>query len=423
MTSLLPVVDDAVGQGTTEQDTDGAWASRGRRTLVILVLAVLLLAPAVRIGLRGPHSGLQWFQVTGAVVLTVIVVWRVSSAQFGEGRIGGHGAQWIPVLVISSLALGLFIAGGPNWLATVAVAATVCGRFSRSPAPAIAAVVVFTVTGLILAAVHHYESGNVVAVLLVAPLSALFAYSAAARAETLSKLRRTRAELARAAVAEERLRIARDLHDLLGHSLSLITLKAELAGRVIGTDPDRAAQEISELESVARQSLADVRGAVAGFRQPDLAGELVAARQLLDAAGIATRITSADTTGLPQAVDSALAWAVREGATNVVRHSTATQVFITVSVDPVTVVAEIRDNGQAATDDDRPLRGAEPGPSALTAGPDGRAALARLRPAFAGSGLAGLAERVRSLGGEMAAGAIGGHGFLLRVAIPLTAQA
>ncbi len=418
MTSLFPVADDAVGRGTTGQEAGGPWASRGHRILISLVLAVLLLAPARQIVQRGPHSDLQWFQLIGAVMFTGIIAWRISSARPGDRQTG-----WVSLLVINSLALALFIAGGPNWLATAAVAVGICGRFSRNPAPAIGAALVFSVTGLILVAAHHYGSGNVVAVLLVAPLSALFAYSAAGRLETLSKLRRTRAELARAAVAEERLRIARDLHDLLGHSLSLITLKAELAGRVLRTDPDRAATEISELESVARQSLADVRGAVAGFRQPDLAGELVAARRLLDAAGIAATISSADTATLPQEVDSALAWAVREGATNVVRHSTATEVFITVSVDPATAVAEIRDNGKAATGGDRPLRSAEPGQSALTTGPDGRATLARLRPAFAGSGLAGLTERVRGLGGEIAAGAVGGHGFLLRVAIPVTAQA
>jgi two-component system, NarL family, sensor histidine kinase DesK len=398
-------------------DTDGPW-SRYRRMLIGIALAVLVLQPGnvFQILLHGPASDLQWFQLTGAFVLTGIVLWL-----FSRAATPGWRAHWVSLIAISALALALFITGGANWLATVAVAAAICGRFSRTVAPVIAAALVFSLTGLILAIVHHYASGNVAAVLLIAPLAALFAYSATGRAETLSRLRRTRAELARAAVAEERLRIARDLHDLLGHSLSLITLKAELAGRVIGTDPDRAAREISELESVARQSLADVRGAVAGFRQPDLGGELVAARQLLDAAGIAAEITSAETAGLPQEVDSALAWAVREGATNVVRHSTATRVSITVSVDPAQAVAEIRDNGQPAPSGRGPSPTSGSAPPGLTAGPDGRATLARARPAFAGSGLAGLAERVRSLGGEIAAGAVGGHGFLLRVAIPLIA--
>jgi two-component system, NarL family, sensor histidine kinase DesK len=393
-------------------ETDGPWVSRYRRILIGVFFAVLVLEP-FRIVLRGAHSDLEWLEAAGAVVLAGIVFWQFSSADLGVRR-----THWAILLAVSALALPLFIAGGPSRLATVAIAAATCGRFSRTAAPVIATALVFSLTGWVLAIIHHYQSGNLIAVLLIGPLSALFAYSATTRAETLDKLRRTRAELARAAVAEERLRIARDLHDLLGHSLSLITLKAELASRVIGTDPDRAAKEISELEAVARQSLADVRGAVAGFRQPDLAGELVAARQLLDAAGIAAEITPAETAGLPQELDSALAWAVREGATNVVRHSTASRVFITVSIEDARAVAEIRDNGQPAPVRNGPLRGS--GPAALTAGPDGQATAARPRPAFAGSGLAGLAERVRSLGGEISAGAVGGHGFLLRVAVPLS---
>jgi two-component system, NarL family, sensor histidine kinase DesK len=222
-------------------------------------------------------------------------------------------------------------------------------------------------------------------------------------------------------VAEERLRIARDLHDLLGHSLSLITLKAELAGRVMSSDPERAAREVAELESVARQSLSDVREAVAGFRQPDLAGELAAARQMLDAAGITAEVQSIDTGSLPQEVDAALAWAVREGTTNVVRHSRATHVSILISAGPAAAVAEISDNGPAAPDEAARLANQTlPVPAP---GPGDPAAVIRARPAFAGSGLAGLAERVRGLGGELAAGTVGGQGFLLRVVVPLAPQA
>ena len=208
------------------------------------------------------------------------------------------------------------------------------GRYSQSPLPAVIGAAACGIAGLTISVVHGYQSGLILAAGFIAPMAGLFAYSAGRRADTLRMLRRTRAELARAAVAEERLRIARDLHDLLGHSLSLITLKAELAGRVISADPARAAREIAELETVARQSLSDVREAVAGFRQPDLAGELVAARQLLDAAGIASQISSAGAADLPQDVDAALAWAVREGTTNVVRHSKATHVAIAVTAGP-----------------------------------------------------------------------------------------
>jgi two-component system, NarL family, sensor histidine kinase DesK len=388
-----------------------------RRTLVSALVAFALLQPAIN-ELGHPLDGRGWFQVIGAVVLTGLVCWRVSSTE-----IGSHPAPWLSLAAILALGLALFAVGGANWIATLAVTAAAFGRYSRTPVPAIVGAATCGAAGLIVSVVHGYQSGLTVAATIIAPLAGLFAYSAGRRAETMTMLRRTRAELARAAVAEERLRIARDLHDLLGHSLSLITLKAELAGRVIGADPDRAAREIAELEKVARTSLSDVREAVAGFRQPDLAGELAAARQLLDAAGIASDISSAGAGDLPQDVDAALAWAVREGATNVVRHSKATHVAIRVSSGAATAMAEISDNGPAAGELGSPASAPTAGVAALAAGPAGRAAAGRARPAFAGSGLAGLAERVRGLGGELAAGALEPQGFLLRVVVPLRPQA
>jgi two-component system sensor histidine kinase DesK len=411
---LLPSLDHMNQDGPSlfAQDPDDQQVASVRRVVICAAIAFILLQPAFHL-LHGPDTGLQWFQLLGAVALAVVVIWRFASTGLSD-----RGVPLVELVIILALAIALFVVGGIGWLGTVAVAAAACARFSRTPWPAVAGATACVIAGIVLIFAHHYPSGNTFSVIVVAPLSALFAYSAARRADTLAMLRRTRAELARAAVAEERLRIARDLHDLLGHSLSLITLKAELAGRVLGADPDRAAREIAELESVARQSLSDVREAVAGFRQPDLAGELVAARQLLDAAGIASQIAGAGALRLPQPVDAALAWAIREGTTNVVRHSRASHVRIKVTTDQDTATAEISDNGPAAAE--QPGHPAAPVGPVPTAGPQGRAAATRIRPAFAGSGLAGLAERVRSLGGELAAGAIEPEGFLLRVVVPLS---
>jgi two-component system, NarL family, sensor histidine kinase DesK len=390
------------------------FGSRPRRIAITIVIAFVLLAPAYHHHAR-LVTGQGWFEVAAAIVMTGLCVWVVNFTDPYDPH-----APWAPVVVVLGLGIALFAAGGENWLGALAVSAALAGRWSRTATVAVLGSGACTLTGAVVATVHHYSFGNTISVVLTPPLAGLFAYSMARRIETLDSLRRTRAELARAAAAEERLRIARDLHDLLGHSLSLITIKAELAGRLMSADPDRAGKEIAELESVARQSLSDVREAVAGFRQPDLAGELVAARQLLDAAGIVTQITAADTEGLSRDVDSALAWAVREGATNVVRHSRATQVAIQVSRNRAAVVAEIKDNGPAAPEEN----GAGPAlPAARTTGPDGRAEINRARPVFGGSGLAGLAERVRGLGGELAAGSVEPRGFLLRVVVPLTPQA
>ena len=210
---------------------------------------------------------------------------------------------------------------------------------------------------------------------------------------TIGDLRAAQQEIARLAVAEERLRLARDLHDLLGHSLSLITLKSELAGRLLHADRERAAAEIADVERVARQSLREVREAVAGLRRPTLDAELAGVRDLLAAAGIQTRIEA--TAGpLPPAVDAALAWTVREGATNVIRHSRARHCEIRVTREDGTVRAEVTDDGRGA-------------PAAA--------------PKATGSGLSGLAERVAKLDGRLAAGPDAGGGFRLDVALPIAA--
>jgi two-component system, NarL family, sensor histidine kinase DesK len=399
-------------------DAEDRHLSQFRHLAMRAIIGFAILGPAI--GQFGHHPaapGWKWFLVGGSIAFAALAWIFV----VGTGPPGDQPVPWIPLMVILGLGIALFIVGKENWLAVLAVAAAACGRYSGTVRPAMVGASACALAGLVVAIRTDLGFGGSLAAIVIGPLSAFFAYSAGRRLDVMSALRRTRAELARAAAAEERLRIARDLHDLLGHSLSLITLKAELAGRVIGSDPERAAKEIAELESVARQSLSDVREAVAGFRQPDLAGELAAARQMLDAAGISATIESIDTARLPQEVDAALAWAVREGTTNVVRHSRATHVVILISADPATAVAEISDNGPAAPDEAARL--ATAATPVATAGPSGRAAATRARPAFAGSGLAGLAERVRGLGGELAAGIVGGQGFLLRVVVPLGPQA
>jgi two-component system sensor histidine kinase DesK len=404
--------------GGSDEDDDRR-ISLIRRLLLGVLIVFFLVTPALGVfghpALSGPA---KWFLFIGSLVF-VVLTWIYAVA---PGPPGAQPVPWVPLAVILGLGIAIFIVGRENFLTVLAVAAAACGRFSSTPRPAIIAATACALAGFVVAVRTSAGFGNTVSLIAIAPMSAFFAYAAGRRIEMVNALRRTRAELARAAVAEERLRIARDLHDLLGHSLSLITLKAELAGRVIGSDPDRAAGEIAELESVARQSLSDVREAVAGFRQPDLAGELAGARTLLAAAGIAATISSAGTGSLPQNVDAALAWAIREGATNVVRHSRATKVSILVESDQVTAMAQISDNGPAAPADDGGLP-AGPAGAALTSGPDGTATMVRTRPALAGSGLAGLAERVRSLGGELAARTVEPQGFLLRVVVPLSPQA
>ena len=233
---------------------------------------------------------------------------------------------------------------------------------------------------------------------LVVPMGALGLWGTAfvSQVAVVAELRAAREELARRAVAEERLRFARDLHDLLGHSLSLIALKSELADRLLPAAPERAAKEVREAHEVARRALREVREAVAGYRQPTLVEELHGAEELLAAAGIACRIENGVNL-LPKSVEALLAWAVREGTTNVIRHSRARHCAIRLVREDGAVRAEVSDDGR--------------GPSPARAGTVGSSG---------GSGLAGLAERVADIGGaDFAAGPLPEGGFRLRVRLPL----
>ena len=206
------------------------------------------------------------------------------------------------------------------------------------------------------------------------------------------QLRRARAEIARLAASEERLRIARDLHDLLGHSLSLIALKSELALRLLPEFGDRATSELRDIEKVARTSLQEVREAVSGYRSKSLADELESADQMLQAAGVTMRRTTM-LTGMPMEIDQVLSWFVREGVTNVIRHANATRVTISMLEHRGIITADIEDDGEGGDDRDP-----------------------------AGSGIAGLRERIASLGGELTAGPLPGGGFRLQAKLPVQVQ-
>jgi len=191
------------------------------------------------------------------------------------------------------------------------------------------------------------------------------------------------------AVYEERLRLARDLHDLLGHSLSVITLKAQVARRSLGSgDAGRGATEIAEIERVARESLQDVRGAIDGYRQPSFGSALAGARAALAAAGIDSSLENA-AGPLPIAVDATFAWILREAVTNVIRHSRAARCSIRLTRAADEALLEVVDDGTSA-------------------------------PATApGNGLRGLRERAVARGGHADVGPLPGGGFRVQVSIPV----
>ncbi len=199
-----------------------------------------------------------------------------------------------------------------------------------------------------------------------------------------------RSEVARLAAEAERSRIARDLHDLLGHSLTTITVKAGLARRLAERDPVAAAAEIGEVEALTRRALAEVRAAVSGYRDVTLTGEIATAREVLRASGIAADLPTAADAVQPELVDL-FGWVIREGVTNVVRHSRATHCRVELASRSVSIT----DNGRGGAAAD-------------------------------GNGIAGLRERAEVVGGELGLGPApagwgggrGGPGLQLAVTVP-----
>lgn len=206
------------------------------------------------------------------------------------------------------------------------------------------------------------------------------------------RLLRKQEEVEHLATIAERERISRDLHDLLGHTLSLITLKAELAGKLLGRDALACQQEIKDIENSARHALSEVRAAVTGYRQTGFIHELNGARASLAAANVEMASTVAEIV-LPPAVETVLALALREAVTNIVRHAGATRCTVQLALRSGLIVLRIEDNGGSLV--------------------TGAAVLQ-------GNGLTGMTERVRALGGDLALSVE--RGMVLELSMPMETQ-
>jgi two-component system sensor histidine kinase DesK len=172
------------------------------------------------------------------------------------------------------------------------------------------------------------------------------------------RLRKANEEIEHLATVAERERIARDLHDVLGHTLSVITLKSELAGKLIDRDPERAGKEIREVEEISRQALSEVRDAIRGYRSKGLAAELAQAKSTLETAGVAVQCDAATTLKLPAMQESVLSLVVREAVTNVVRHAQAHTCSLRLDQQNGSCLLEIHDDGcGSSTGEGNGLRG------------------------------------------------------------------
>lgn len=201
-----------------------------------------------------------------------------------------------------------------------------------------------------------------------------------------AELRLSHDEVRRLAATAERERIGRDLHDLLGHTLSLVAVKSELARRLLERDPVAARREIAEVERVAREALAQVRSAVTGIRAACLAAELASARLLLESAGVTFEYRP-PAQELPVEIETVLALALREAVTNIQRHAQATHAEVSVENGPGQTILRVRDDGRGGI-------GAH------------------------GNGLTGMRERIEALGGSLTIRSERGHGTELCIALP-----
>ena len=384
----------------SEGDASHALGRRRRwRAAWLVACAAFLLYPVVHV-LSVPSDPLEILLALLAVAVFGSVLSRALLVD--DGRIGLRGpGPTIAVLVLLGLA-GALTVGWPlsGWSAIGYFASVTAGSILPERRALLLLAVCGVVMGFAVAWIGAGLFDGVLTGLGIAVIGfTVFALNGTRR--TNLALINARAELARLAVLEERERIARDLHDTLGHSLSLITLKSELAGRLLPGDPARAAREIADVEVAARDALTSLRETVRGFRRPTLDGELAGIVGALQTAGIRP-VVERSALALPAPTDALFAWAVREGVTNVMRHSGATSCTIRIGTDGPDAFAEVLDDGVGAS-----IAEVVRGDAADTRD---------------GSGLRGLGERVAEQGGALLAGAEPGLGYRLRVTLPLVGR-
>jgi two-component system sensor histidine kinase DesK len=430
---------------------------RGWRLMVLdagmLVYPALTLAEVV----QQAHGGVA---VAGCVVVAAFAGGYVLATRAAARR--ATRRFW---LLVGACAV-LFIAALPFAHADAFFLAAVVVSLAapRLPRLAVPLVVVAAVAAVVVPwALWRAEPGWTQAVALVFTVLVVYAFASAIRAN--AALVEARAEVERLASEAERTRIARDLHDLLGHSLTAITVKSTLARRLVPVDGARAGEEMAAVETLARQALTDVRAAVSGYREVTLAGELARGRELLRACGVAADLPTA-TDVVDPTRQELFGWVVREGLTNVARHARATRCAVTVSASTVSIVDDGvggshgsdsgqdsglgsgRDSGLGSGQDSAPRSGLGLGPdsgldsgfgsgqdSGLGSGQDSGPGSGQgsgfgsgqdsapssglgLGPGSGlGSGLAGLRERVTAAGGCLSAGPLHSGGWRLQVTL------
>jgi two-component system, NarL family, sensor histidine kinase DesK len=353
-----------------------------------------------------------WLAIAGLAVFAVLyggslwVRWRSSRPR---------ASYWL-LAALGAVTFALGIGFGQGMAALFPLLSIACGAvvpwvMSRSGhGPPLPLLVVFIVAAasMSIAIGQHASAGDIWSAWYGPALSGLVVALIYRFIEAVAELRRTREELARSAVDAERLRFARDMHDLLGHTLSVMVVKAQVTRKLVNRDPAQAEQQALDIEEIGRGALSEVRQAVAGYRGRGLARELEAARAALSDAGITVDVRQ-DGPPVPAGADALLGWVVREGVTNVIRHSGGRRCEIEVHSRDGSVTVTVRDDGGGTAAVEPAGQQSSPGDTPPR-GPSG------------GHGLKGLRERLAAGGGTLEAGPGPGGGFRLTATVPVRAR-
>ncbi|MBV8529584.1 MAG: sensor histidine kinase [Candidatus Dormibacteraeota bacterium] len=384
---------DTVPAEPTRSPVSSAFGDRRRATLVsrlwISVWLLFLIYPISDI-FSNHYPGWKAALLSLWLAVFVVLYLRTMWSAFPDPKQADATGLW-GLGLLTAITLPVVVVLGGNWeggliYVTVAAGTVLPARWAVTAALGLGALEVFAVWHAGIGILANWDL-----YLLTAGLGVMMVFWR--RMFTLLiELNKAREEVARLAVSDERLRIARDLHDVLGHSLSVITLKAQVARRTMDTDLEGARAAIGDVEQVSRDSLRELREMVAGYREQSLSGELRGAAEVLAAAGIELDVQQT-AEHIPKATEGALAWAVREGVSNVLRHSHARRCRITISEANDGVRFEMFDDGVGTRD-----RAAESNGS--------------------GHGLRGLRERMAKVGGTLDAGAVPGGGFRIAASLP-----
>jgi two-component system sensor histidine kinase DesK len=363
------------------------------------VWLIYLIQPVSELfGTKHPHSplyqGIAVVLVAAFCVLYVFLlgIWWQNRTR---GRVG--------LALLAGLAVAFSLVYGKDWTSIFIYVSAAAGFIIWDRRRALLAVAACTVAYVVLSEVVHTDSGQLWGELLPVALIGFAMIGFKMQILLNQQLRQARGEVAKLAANEERLRLARDMHDLTGQSLSLITLKSELAVKRLSRLPaspeaDAVAAELSDIGRVSRQTLHDIREAVSGYRRPTLAVEIITARTSMEAAAIQldddpALMTRSGTFG--SEAEAALAWCLREAATNVVRHSGAQHCRIRLTERRHELSLEVTDDGRGVAADDTGTG--------------------------TGSGLHNMSERLSAVGGRFSAGpGRDGRGFQLVATVPLT---